>query len=576
MRDGVGQAASQRDAIVRPTESVEHPNSGQPIHDLTGGNAWVSTVLASAVSGSPNYDQVNNSLLNQGPAVLTLDLNQGLGIDPAALLAGADRAIQQLQLAATIKNLAYDTGTGALSFQVQNNSGHKLISGFPEGRRMFVNIKATYSDGTTYEINPYDYTAGTLKGLGGSYNGLGLPDPAALGTDEMYMDELVYEMKPSSTDLTGETKTFHFALATGRYKDNRIPPKGFDIANAAERLSVPVWHGIEDATLYSAAEYTGGYDDVSLSIPGGADLVEVTLYYQTTSREYIEFLRDEINGNASTLSSPTPSGETRAYVAQTDPFFGQLKAWGDTIWQLWTHNMNVTTAAPFAMASASIGTGGGTCTAPVPTLNSAEPAHSQVTLAWSDEGATGYKVYYDQAGKAQLVADVGDQTTYIDAGLTNGDEYCYKVTSYTDNCESNFSNILCTTPTNQGQTTLEAGVTNLVTGIWTGKGGNQTFSLQTTFSAGDTVTFQASVVDQDGAPLAGAMVDILITGPESTLITSGSSDTNGTAEANWNTKAAKGKSVGTTPGSYTATIKGITANGYSWDTVETSTTFSIQ
>ena len=578
MRDGVGQAAGQRDAIVRPTDSVEHPNSGQPIHDLTGGNAWVSTVLASAVSGSPNYDPTNDALLNQGPAVLTLDLNQGLGIDPVALLAGADRAIQQLQLAATIKNLAYDAGTGALSFQVQNNSGHKLISGFPEGRRMFVNIKAYAGGNLVYEVNPYDSAAGTLKGLSASYTpGQGLPDPQPLGANEAYLDELVYEMNPSSSDLTGETKTFHFALATGRYKDNRIPPKGFDIANAAERLSVPVWHGVEDANLYSSAEYTGGYDDVSLNIPTAAELVEVTLYYQTTSREYIEFLRDEINGTKTTLSSPTPSGEPQAYIVQTDPFFNQLRAWGDTIWQLWTHNMNVTTAKPFVMASASVGSGGQPCDATVPTLNSAEPAHSQITLGWSDEGATGYKVYYDQAGKAQLVADVvGNQTSHVDSGLTNGVEYCYKVTSYTDTCESVFSNILCAVPTNQGQGTMLAGVNQLVTGLWTGKGKTQTFTLETVFTAGDSVTFQATVVDQDGIPLEGATVDILITGPESTLVTSGPSDVNGIAEASWNTKASRKNSAGTLPGGYTATTKGVTANGYSWDTVETSTTFSIQ
>jgi hypothetical protein len=577
MRDGVGPGASQRDAVVRPTDSVEHPNSGQPIHDLTGGNAWVSTVLASAVSGSPNYDATNDALLNQGPAVLTLDLNQGLGIDPVALLAGADRAMQQLQLAATIKNLAYDAGTGALTFKVQNNSGHKLISGFPEGRRMFVNIKAYAGGSLVYEVNPYDSVAGTLKGLSASYTpGQGLPAPQPLGANEAYIDELVYEMNPSSEDLTGETKTFHFALATGRYKDNRIPPKGFDIASAAERLSVPVWHGVEDANLFTAAEYTGGYDDVSLNIPAAADLVEVTLYYQTTSREYIEFLRDEINGTKTTLSSPTPSGETQAYIVQTDPFFNQLKAWGDTIWQLWTHNMNLTTAAPFVMASASVGSGGTPCTAPVPTLNSAEPAHSQVTLGWSDEGATGYKVYYDQAGKAQLVAEVGNQTSHIDSGLTNGVEYCYKVTSVTDTCESGFSNILCAVPTNQGQTTLQAGVTELVTGLWTGKGNNQTFTLETLFNAGDSVTFQAKVVDQDGIPLEGATVDILITGPESTLVTSGPSDANGIAEASWNTKAPRKNSAGTLPGTYTASTKGVTANGYSWDTVETSATFSIQ
>jgi len=211
MRDVVGPGCDKTGVPIRPGESVEHPQSGLPRHDLTGGNVFVSTVLASAVPGSPNYDALNNQLLNQGAAVLTLDLSQGLGLDSAALLDGADRALQQLQRAATIQNLTYDSGSGALSFRIQNQTGHRLISGFPEGRRMFVNVKAYDSVGSLiYEVNPFDADAGTLKGLTQySYNDPdatlpALPVPQALNaTSETYVDELVYEMHPKSS-LTGE------------------------------------------------------------------------------------------------------------------------------------------------------------------------------------------------------------------------------------------------------------------------------------------------------------------------------------------------------------------------------------
>jgi hypothetical protein len=227
------------------------------------------------------------------------------------------------------------------------------------------------------------------------------------------------------------------------------------------------------------------------------------------------------------------------------------------------------------MASASVGAPA--CTAPVPELLSAVPGNSQVSLSWqSGTGAVGYRVYYDQAGKSVFIFDTGSVASYIDSGLTNGSEYCYKVSSYDAACESGFSNVLCTVPTNQGQATLDASVTTLATGAWSGKGANQTFTVTSTFTAGDTVTIQATVVDQDGQPLPGATVDLLITGPESLVITSGTSDANGIAEATWNTKAAKGKSAGTTPGTYTASTKGISANGYSWDGVATSATFTIQ
>jgi hypothetical protein len=585
MRDVVGPGADLRNAVVRPSQSVEHPKSGQPLHDLTGGNAWVSWVLASAVPGSPNYDPFNETELNKGPSVLTLELNQGEGTNPAALLAGVDRAKQQLLLAATIKGLTYDSGTGALSFKVQNNSGHKLISGFPEGRRMFVNVKAYAGGSLIYEVNPYDTAAGTLKGISYPYqSGMGLPNPLSLTANEIYVDDLVYEMKPSSNDLTGEAKTFHFALATGRYKDNRIPPKGFDIANASDRLSVPVSGGGEDPNLFTNDEYTGGYDSVSLTIPAGAETVEVKLYYQTTSREYIEFLRDEIKGTGNlTLSSPTPSGETNAYVVQSDPFFNQLKAWGDTIWNLWTHNKDEDGAAPFLMASAVAGAPPTGCSAPTPTLLSVNAGNAEVNLAWSDESAdnkvAGYKAYYDQAGKAQSVADITDPkvTTFTDTGLTNGLEYCYKVTSYYDaTCESAFSDVLCAIPTNQGQATDQAGVSNLETGIYTGKGNAKTYTPQSTFIAGDSVIIRAEVIDGiTSLPLQDATVDLLITGPESLTLVTGVSDANGVAEGTWQTKAPGKRNPGTTSGAYTVTVKGITAAGYHWDSIETSVVFTI-
>jgi hypothetical protein len=347
LQDEIGKGCD-KDVLERPSASTEHPHSGLPAHNMTGGNAWVSYVLASTDSKSPNYDSLNDQLLNQGSALLTLDLTQGQGIDPAALLDSVDRTLIQLQRAVSIESLQYDPASGDLSFHIRNHTGHKLISGFPEGRRMFVNIRLYNDDVLVYEVNPYDTAAGTLKGLGFTYNpGSGGQPPSPVSLDplsEEYMDELVYEIHPSST-LTGEEKTFHFALATGRSKDNRIPPKGFRIDHADERLIEPVWDGAVDTDYFTPEEYAGGYDAVSLTLPAGADEVEVHLYYQTTSREYIEFLRDEINGNADTLPSS-------AYIIQDDPFFTQLKAWGDTIWRLWVNNMDVPGAYPVEMVQA--------------------------------------------------------------------------------------------------------------------------------------------------------------------------------------------------------------------------------
>jgi hypothetical protein len=577
MRDVEGVGCDKNGAPLRPTESAEHPNSGLPLHDLTGGNAWVAGVLASAIPGSPNFDQVNYDLLH-GPN-LTVDLAAGNSNEPAAMIAGMERSRQQLELAAAITDVSYDSVTGVISFRVQNNTGHKLISGFPEGRRMFVGIKAYDAGGALiWEANPYDGLAGTLKGLHYEYDGLGdVPMPLGLGADEVYVDELVYEAHTSSS-LTDEDHTFHFALATDRYKDNRIPPKGFNIGEAGSRLSEPKWEGVSREDLFTSVEYAGGYDQVDMNIVAGAATVEINLYYQTTSREYIEFLRNEVNGTGNLTLTGTGAGGDPAYIAQTDPFFEGMKGWGDAIWGLWVHNMNDMGAAPFLMAQAVVGTPPPVCGAPAPTLLSTEAASGQITLNWSDEhtgnaSVVQYTVYYDQADKSQFIADAGLNTTFTDTGLVNGQQYCYKVTSSYTDCESEFSNVLCATPEAPGQGTVPTGVDSITTGYYSGKGNARTFNVTAVLNQGDEVVFQVYVSDVNGAPVAGATTELVITGPSTASVATGTTDAGGMAEGSWKTTTRKG---GTPLGLYTVTTTGVTATGYEWDGVATSSEFTLQ
>ncbi|MGA1839261.1 MAG: fibronectin type III domain-containing protein [bacterium] len=231
------------------------------------------------------------------------------------------------------------------------------------------------------------------------------------------------------------------------------------------------------------------------------------------------------------------------------------------------------------MTQATIGTGG--CTVPTPTLLTATPDDKQVIITWQEASGdiTGYRLYYDQSGKAQLIVDLqAPASNYVDTGLTNGQEYCYKLTSYNTDCESGFSNILCATPNNQGQTTDPAGVDSMVTGFYSGGGKTKTFSSSTTFQAGTSIVIRAHMIDKiTGSPLANATVDIAIDGPETTTLTSGPSDPAGVAEATWNTQAPNRKGQGgTTPGHYTASTIDVKVSGYHWDSVTTSTSFDIQ
>lgn len=344
-----GNQAANGKALTRTDDSTAHPQSGVPEHRLVGGNLWIPYILASIEPTSPNYDPINEALLKQGPAALTLDFTQGDALDPDLLLETVSLSGQMLQDAISMTNANYSLTSGAFTLRLQNHTAHKLISGYPEGRRMFLNIKAYANDELIYEINPYDYSVGTLKGLANSQSS---PE---LNEWEAYVDELVYEVHQSSS-LLGTNETFHMAMATERYKDNRILPQGFRIAEAADRLCEPVWHGVSDtnshsiSNYYTQAEYEGGYDEITITLPTGTERIESALYYQTTSREFVEFLRDEINGVGGTLTG-TGAGGDPAYIAQTDPFFSGLAAWGDTIWGLWTNNMNVPGAAPVLMTN---------------------------------------------------------------------------------------------------------------------------------------------------------------------------------------------------------------------------------
>jgi hypothetical protein len=338
-------ATAAKGGVVRPGGSTVHPLSGVPEHRMIGGNLWVPYILASTVSTSPNYSPAKEALLGQGPDVLTLDLSQGEALNPNLLLETVTRSGQMLQDSISMIHESYSLSNRIFTLRLQNHTGHKLISGYPEGRRMFLNIKAYVGNDVIYQINPYDYTVGTLKGLADDYS----PNSPALRSGEEYRDEMVYEIHQGRS-LLGVDQTLHMALATHRTKDNRILPQGFDITNAASRLCEPVWHRHSDTNVYSPgnfytqAEYEGGYDEVTVSLPIGTERIAAGLYYQTTSREFVEFLRDEINGTGGTLTNS-------AYIAQTDPWFSGLKAWGDTLWQLWDNNKDVPGAAPVLMTN---------------------------------------------------------------------------------------------------------------------------------------------------------------------------------------------------------------------------------
>lgn len=261
-------------------------------HDLTGGNTWV-----------PNAIQW---LDNQTPSLLRL----GAGLTPlqrAAMDRGVLRARATLQRAG-----ALDITDNTL--RVTNLTGHKLITGYPEGRRMWLRMR--WRDEQNQLLRE-DGTYGSFTTTVGSntYTVSSITDPNArvyetkLGITQDWALQLLLLGVPATTPLsfdrvTGAVTmtllqlaaappgtahpTFHFILNNKVIADNRIPPYGFSRSEATLRNALPV-----PATQYGNPPANGVYDHfdvVNLTPPAGATRADIELLYQTASWEYIQFL----------------------------------------------------------------------------------------------------------------------------------------------------------------------------------------------------------------------------------------------------------------------------------------------
>jgi hypothetical protein len=155
---------------------------------------------------------------------------------------------------------------GQLRVRVVNQSGHKLPTGYGEGRRMWINVR--FYDG-----------ANNLVAERGAYDGA----TAVLTTSDTKVYEIEHGLDATQAAATGLPvgTSFHFVLNNKVFKDNRIPPRGFTNAGFAAAQSDPV------AASYYEQQY---WDDTSFAIPVGAFKATVTLYHQTSSKEYMDFL----------------------------------------------------------------------------------------------------------------------------------------------------------------------------------------------------------------------------------------------------------------------------------------------
>lgn len=186
-------------------------------------------------------------------------------VNVAALEAGMARAEAFLKLAATLEV----TQSGdALDVRITNETGHKLPTGMPDGRRMWINVQ--FLDGTE-----------TLIAERGTYDW----DSAELATDDTKVYEIILGLDEMISEATGMPvgPNYHGVFCNAIFKDNRIPPRGFTNEAFREIQSPPV------AAVFRDGQY---WDDTQFVLPMSATSVTVHIYYQTVSKEFVDFLRD--------------------------------------------------------------------------------------------------------------------------------------------------------------------------------------------------------------------------------------------------------------------------------------------
>ena len=202
----------------------------------------------------------------------------GKDMDRKALEAGKERARELLKTAAKLELTI--AGEQRATLRITNLTGHKLPTGYPEGRRMWVHAEFADADGRMIsQIGQYGEKKDTLFG-----------NPVAVPTLLDAEATRVYESLPGLSDEQAAKHgksagaSFHFVLNDVIVKDNRIPPKGFKNHSFAEHQCEPI-----------GATYADGqhWDDVELALPAGTVNVHVRLMYQSVSWEYIKFLAEQ-------------------------------------------------------------------------------------------------------------------------------------------------------------------------------------------------------------------------------------------------------------------------------------------
>jgi len=236
-----------------------------PVHEFAGGNAWVPDVIRQEYPDLFIADELTAT------RNWALDMLQNHSADveitvPADVDGGS--------------NLNVDV-------KVTNLTGHKLPTGYAEGRRMWLNLRVLDGDSNLiWESGAYDSLTGVLT-----------HDAQA---KIYHAEQGIWNNDTAACEIEDETGTpmFHFASNNCVAIDNRIPPLGFTGGSHIE--SQPKNYFYPETSPGSGVLVNYDTTSYTIPIPEGTPsplTLASTLRYQTTSKEYVEFLLAEANEN---------------------------------------------------------------------------------------------------------------------------------------------------------------------------------------------------------------------------------------------------------------------------------------
>ncbi|MBV1858822.1 MAG: cytochrome c family protein [Nannocystaceae bacterium] len=240
-------------AACGPYNNVhEHP-LGNRRHDLLGANRFMLTMLAE--EALPGFEAATYELA----------------------LDKIDEFVRTSASMEVTPPASVDLGAGLQDFvvRVTNDTGHKLPSGYSEGRVMWIEVVASYNDEVVISSGRWDQSTGSIQ-----------EDPS------------VRRYEGVAEDLESGTRN-HLLLNNHWVIDNRIPPRGLQPHPETDPVSER--YGM---TPQGSWEH---WDEVNYALPGAPEVedatpgdagddelhVSVRLLYVINTREYIELLADD-------------------------------------------------------------------------------------------------------------------------------------------------------------------------------------------------------------------------------------------------------------------------------------------